>query len=46
LSLARAEYDAWLDWFRKSRLPETLEAFISGASPVAYHSADDLQSMR
>jgi hypothetical protein len=36
LTLARAEYDRWLDSFRKSPMSQTLEAFISGAEPVTH----------
>ena len=46
LTLTRAEYDRWLDSFRKSRMNQTLEAFISGAEPVTEHSAEILQTIR
>jgi hypothetical protein len=43
LTLTRAEYDRWLDSFRKSKMSQTLEAFISGAEPA---TADNLQTVR
>jgi hypothetical protein len=46
LTLTRAEYDRWLDSFRKSRMNQTLEAFISGAEPVTEHNAEILQTIR
>lgn len=43
LTLNRAEYDRWLDSFRKSRMNQMLEAFISGAEPPL---PEDLQTIR
>jgi hypothetical protein len=46
LTLTRAEYDRWLDSFRKSRMSQTLEAFISGAEPATERTTDNLQTVR
>lgn len=41
VTMARGDYDRWLDTFRKSRLNQTLEALLSPPSAGAAH-ADDL----
>ena len=46
VTMARADYDAWLDLFRKSRTNAVLEAMISGTDPVAESPAENVQSIR
>ena len=46
LTLARAEYDRWLDAFRKSEMNETLEAFISAPDRAAERNSKPLETVR
>lgn len=46
VTMARAQYDAWLDSFRTSRTRQLLEAMISGSDPVSDSSAETAVSLR
>jgi hypothetical protein len=46
VTMARAAYDGWLDSFRKSHLPETLTAMISGSEPALERNTGNLETLR
>lgn len=46
VKLARTAYDGWLDSFRKSHLPETLRAMISGSEPAVERSTGNSETFR
>ncbi len=46
VTMARAEYEAWLDSFQRSRLPQTLEAMLSEGGSEAASGADNQNTLR
>ena len=46
MTLARIDYDRWLDSFRRSEWNQTLQALLSGPDENSKPSRDDMESVK